>query len=158
MRDRPFVLYCHPYEFDPDEFSAADQQAAFAEGVRLFDAGDYHAAHEAFEKCWLANEAGDADFFKGLIQAAICLHHLGRGNVDGARKLLRGHRSLLGRFLPTHRGVDVAAFLAQMQRVVAPALDAQAETRFLTQDKPRLGRAPGATDPTPPHGAGRPDG
>ena len=109
-------------DFDPEAFDAEDAVRALEEGVRLFDNGDYHAAHEAFEKCWLANEAGDADFYKGLVQAAICLHHLTRGNPEGARKLYAGHRRLLGSYLPEHAGLDVAGLLADMQRVMRPVL------------------------------------
>ena len=109
-------------DFDPGSFTAEDARDALAEGVRLFGEGHYHEAHEAFERCWLANEAGDADFYKGLVQAAICMHHLVRGNPAGARKLYSGHRRLLGRFLPRHRGVDVELLLAEMQRVMRPVL------------------------------------
>ena len=111
-------------EFDPDSFTAEDAERAQAEGIALFNAGEYHAGHEAFERCWLSNEAADADFFKGLIQACICLHHLRADNAEGARKLYTGHRRLLGAFLPAHRGIDVAALLAEMQSALADALRA----------------------------------
>ena len=58
-----------PQDFDPSEFGAGDAALAMALGVQLFNTGKYHEAHEEFERCWLANEAGDADFFKGLVQA-----------------------------------------------------------------------------------------
>jgi predicted metal-dependent hydrolase len=129
-------------DFDPDSFGAADAEAAFAEGARLFEDGAYHAAHEAFERCWLASEAADADFFKGLIQACICLHHFQRENLDGARKLYQGHRRLLGAFLPAHRGIDVARFLAEMQRALAPVLRARRDERVpFPGAPPRLVRA-----------------
>ena len=111
MGNEPEDIQPEDRDFDPDRSSSEDHEEAFREGVRLFDRGEYHSAHEAFERCWLANEAGDSDFFKGLIQAAICLHHLRRDNLEGARLLYRGHRRLLGAYLPAHRGVDVAAFL-----------------------------------------------
>lgn len=102
---------------EPDE-----NEATFAAGVRLFESGDYLAAHELFEELWEANEGGDADFYKGLVQAAVALHHFGAGNLEGAAKLYGGHRRLLAPFLPRHRGVDLARFLAEMQRWLAPAL------------------------------------
>ncbi len=111
-------------EFDPDSFTAQDSERAQAEGTALFNDGEYHAAHEAFERCWLSNEGADADFFKGLIQACICLHHLQSDNAEGARRLYVGHRRLLGAFLPSHRGLDVAALLAEMQSALADALRA----------------------------------
>lgn len=126
-------------DFDPDTFSPEDLERALGRGLELFDAGEYHAAHEEIEKCWLASEAGDADFFKGLIQAAICMHHLARDNVDGARKLYSGHRRLLGPFLPAHRGVDVAALLTEMQRVLGPFVRGGAAP-FDPATRPRLRR------------------
>ena len=129
-------------DFDPDAFGEEDGRLALAEGVRRFDRGEYHAAHEAFERCWLANEGGDADFFKGLVQASICLHHLERGNVEGARKLYAGQRRLLGPFLPSHRGLDVARLLGDLQRVLQPVLRGGEPDRSLP--RPRIG------EPDPP--------
>lgn len=126
-------------DFDPETFSEADAGRAFAEGIRLFDAAEYHAAHEEFEKCWLANESADADFYKGLIQASICLYHFQRGNLDGARKLYSGHRKLLAAYMPEHRGLDVARLLVDMQRVLRPVLRSRGEdVAFDPEERPVL--------------------
>ena len=90
--------------------------------VRLFNEGQYLAAHELFEELWEAGEGGDADFYKGLIQAAIALHHLEDENSKGAAKLYGGHRRYLGRFLPTHCSLDIERFLADMQSFFGPIL------------------------------------
>ena len=90
--------------------------------VGLFNAGRYLAAHGLFEELWEAGEGGDAGFYKGLIQAAIAMHHLEDHNPRGAAKLYGGHRRYLGPFLPAHGGLDVEAFLADMQRFFAPIL------------------------------------
>jgi predicted metal-dependent hydrolase len=116
-------------------------ERAFADGIALFDAGRYHDAHERFEELWLASEGPDSDFYKGLIQAAICLHHLQRGNLEGARKLYGDHRRYLGAYLPAHRGIDVAGFLAQMQAALAPALRARAGETAALAGAPRLAPA-----------------
>jgi predicted metal-dependent hydrolase len=104
--------------FDPAGWTDADAARHLREGVRLFNAGEYREAHEEFERVWLANEGGDADFFKGLIQACIALHHFQRGNLEGAAKLHGGHRRYLAAYLPRSHGIDVAAFLASMQRAL----------------------------------------
>jgi len=118
----------------------ADERAAtFQAGRELFDAGDYLAAHELFEELWEANEGGDADFFKGLIQAAIALHHFRAGNLEGAARLYSGHRRLLAPFLPHHCGIDVTRFLGEMQaclgglqtgRTPPPSFDPSARPRL----------------------------
>jgi len=91
----------------------------------LFNAGKYLAAHEVLDDLWEETSGEAADFYKGLIQASICLHHWQDGNPDGARKLFAGHRRCLAGYLPSYAGVDVAAFLADMQRALAPLLVAR---------------------------------
>jgi len=111
---------------DPDlDFDEAGARERLVEAVRLFNDGAYHDAHEAFEVLWLKNEGADADFFKGLIQASICLHHWRDGEQDGARKLYRGHRRYLAAYLPEHRGVELAAFLEAMRAALDPLLRAR---------------------------------
>lgn len=110
------------------------------EAARLFDAGEYHAAHERLDRLWEGTEGRDADFLKGLIQACIAMHHYSRGNVEGAAKLYSGHRRYLAGYLPAHRHVDVAGFLAEMQRVLQPVVRARpGEVRpFEPALRPRL--------------------
>lgn len=123
-------------DFDPDAFGDDEAALALAEGVRLFNAGRYEDAHEEFEKGWLAGEGGETDFHKGLVQASICLHHATQGDQDGARKLYRGHRKLLGPYLPAHAGLDVEHLLAEMQRHLAPLLRARPGERVAPADPP----------------------
>jgi predicted metal-dependent hydrolase len=111
-----------PESFDPERWSDEDAERHLREGVRLFNAAEYRAAHEEFEKVWLSSEGADADFFKGLIQACIALHHFQSGNLEGAAKLHSGHRRYLAAYLPRHRGIDVAAFLESMQTTLRPVV------------------------------------
>jgi len=124
--------------FDPDTFDAAAAESARRRGLELFDAGEYHAAHEELERCWLASEGADSEFYKGLIQAAICMHHFQRGNLEGARKLYAGQRRLLGPYLPAHQGLDLVRFLAEMQRALAPVLRARDGAMFREAERPRV--------------------
>ncbi len=108
--------------------------------IQLFNDGRYLASHECLDDLWEAGEGGDADFYKGLIQAAIALHHFQEGNLEGAAKLYAGHRRFLGAYLPSHRGLDLSAFLADMQRCLRPVL-ARApgeEVAFDDARRPRL--------------------
>ncbi len=106
----------------------AIEPPALRAAIDLFNAGRYLASHELFDELWEASEGGDADFFKGLIQAAIALHHFQSGNLEGAAKLYSGHRRFLAAFLPHHRGLDVERFLGEMQRVCRPVLARGAAT------------------------------
>ena len=42
---------------------------------------------EEWEELWADYQGPDRQFFQGLIQAAVCLHHFGNGNTRGAKKL-----------------------------------------------------------------------
>lgn len=95
----------------PDE-----RAATLAAAVTLFDGGRYLAAHELFEELWEATEGDDSDFYKGLVQAAVALHHLAAGNAEGAARLHSSHRALLARYQPEHLGLEVGRFLEEMRR------------------------------------------
>jgi len=118
---------------------AVEREATLRAGIELFDAGSYLAAHELFEELWEETEGGEADFFKGLIQAAVALHHFQSGNLEGAAQLYSGHRRFLSPYLPLHAGLDIARFLREMQVFLEPV----------------LGRRPGAAVPFPIEGRPR---
>ena len=119
---------------------SAEREATLRAGIELFDGGRYLAAHELFEEIWEASEGGDADFFKGLIQAAIALHHFQSGNLEGAAKLYSGHRRFLAPFLPSHAGLDVERFLRDMQTFLRPVLERRGSesVSFRTEARPRI--------------------
>ena len=115
-------------------------EEGLARAAELFNAREYHAAHEVLDELWERAGQADSDFLKGLIQACIALHHASRGNPAGARKLYSGHRQYLGRYLPRHLGLDVSAFLGAMQACLTPILRAApgAEPPFEGSTAPRL--------------------
>ena len=119
---------------------SAEREALLCAGIELFDAGRYLAAHELFEELWESTEGAEGDFFKGLIQAAIALHHFQAGNLDGAAKLYSGHRRCLAGYLPVHAGIDLERFLGEMQAFLRPALERRADEAvpFRSEARPRL--------------------
>ena len=124
-----------PEPVSPDEFDHY-----LNEGVDLFNSARYHEAHEAFERVWVSVQGDESEFYKGLIQASICLHHFQRENLDGAAKLYSGHRKLLAAFLPHHQGIDVEGFLGEMQRALRPVLRRKPGDEVKLVDGPRLAR------------------
>ena len=58
-------------------------------------------------------------FYKGLIQAAVALHHFGNGNIRGARKVYRSSRGYLQQYRPRCMGLDVEQFLTQFDACFA---------------------------------------
>ena len=92
----------------------------------LFNDGRWLASHELFEELWEATEGADADCFKGLLQAAVAMHHLEEDNPEGALRLYRGHRRYLAPYLPSHLGLDLEGFLKEMQIYFRPVLEGEA--------------------------------
>jgi len=118
----------------------AEREAALKAGIELFDGGRYLAAHELFEELWEDTQGPESDFYKGLLQAAVALHHFEQGNLDGAAKLHGGSRRCLAAYLPTHAGLDLGRFLGEMQAWLRAVQKRQPGTviRFDPGSRPRL--------------------
>ncbi len=57
-----------------------------AEGLRLYNAGEYFAAHEAWEAVWMTAPEPEKAFLQGIIQVAAAFHHFHRGNLLGTQR------------------------------------------------------------------------
>ena len=80
-------------------------------GVAIYNAGRYHAAHDAWEDHWLdlASGTDDERFLHGLIQFTAAVHHAETGNRAGATGLADSAREYLDGLGETYRGVNVGA-------------------------------------------------
>ena len=58
-----------------------------AEGLRLFNAGEYFEAHEALEDAWNAEKGEIRDLYRGILQIAVVYLHITRRNYNGAVKV-----------------------------------------------------------------------
>jgi uncharacterized protein len=91
----------------------------FQRGLELIRSGLYFEAHEELELAWRAADTAERDFYQGLVHVAVAWYQAGRGRpVATARQLEKATRRLWP-FAPAHRGVDVAAVLAQVERAAA---------------------------------------
>jgi uncharacterized protein len=88
-------------------------------GLDLARAGEYFAAHEALEDAWRAAEPAEKDFFQGLVHVVVAWYQAGRGNEVGCTRQLEKAARRLAPFAPSHRGVDVAAILGQVEAAQA---------------------------------------
>jgi predicted metal-dependent hydrolase len=88
-------------------------------GLDLARAGEYFAAHEALEDAWRAAEPAEKDFFQGLVHVVVAWYQARRGNEVGCARQLEKAARRLGPFAPSHRGVDVAALLRQVEAAQA---------------------------------------
>src|ERR671938_1910707 len=57
-------------------------------GIDLYNAGEFHAAHDAWEDRW-RDDAGPREklFLQALIQSAVAFHHLEIGRPGAARRM-----------------------------------------------------------------------
>ena len=97
-------------------------EADLAKGIELLRAGEYFAAHEALEDAWRAAATDERDFFQGLVHVAVAWYQAGRGRRIGCERQLEKAARRLAPYAPEHRGVDVAALLAQVGAARFPEL------------------------------------
>lgn len=95
--------------------------ARYLRGIDHFNRGAYFEAHEVWEDLWIEVNDERKGFYLGLIQAAVALHHGTSGNPGGCRSLYRRSRAQLDGYVPSYEGIDVAAFVAGLERACAPA-------------------------------------
>jgi predicted metal-dependent hydrolase len=89
----------------------------FARGRRLFDAGEFFEAHEAWEERWrVATDRADRELLQGLIQVAAAFHKLlVMGSADAASRLLAKGLAKLDA-LPAHvLDMNLAAFRERLR-------------------------------------------
>jgi uncharacterized protein len=80
-----------------------------AEGLRLYHAGEFFTAHEAWEIVWLTSPEPEKTFLQGLIQVTAAFHHLQRNNPLGTLLLLQAALRRLERYPEFFGGVAVAS-------------------------------------------------
>jgi uncharacterized protein len=96
-------------------------------GLSLMRDRRYFEAHEELELAWRAAGPAERDFFQGLVHVTVAWYQAGRGNRPGCERQLAKAQRRLGPFAPAHRGVGVAAVLAEVEdaarRVASGDLD-----------------------------------
>ena len=57
-------------------------------GIDLYNAGEFHAAHDAWEERWMGEVGPDEKLFlQAMIQSAVAFHHLDIGRPGAARQM-----------------------------------------------------------------------
>ncbi|MBI3818333.1 MAG: DUF309 domain-containing protein [Planctomycetes bacterium] len=115
-----------------EEFNDEIFNKEFEEGLALFNEKSFFECHEVWEALWMRVSDDRAHVLKGLLQAAIAIHHFRRHNFEGARKLYEGQKRILAPSLPAAIGVDLARFAREMDACCAPLRLA------ISGDAPRL--------------------
>jgi uncharacterized protein len=96
-----------------------DMDDVLRAGAAVYNDGEHHAAHDAWEERWLSLESGTDDerLLHGLIQFTAAVHHARNRNWIGATGLAESAHGYLEGLPDDHRGVDlvpVRRFLAEL--------------------------------------------
>jgi predicted metal-dependent hydrolase len=110
----------------------------YIQGIQHFNNREFFDAHEAWEELWTDNKSSSRLFYQGLIQTAVCLHHFGRGNTRGARKLYHSSRRYLDPYRPVHLGLDIECLYRQMDRCCAEIVSSDADNPVGKMDPERI--------------------
>lgn len=87
-----------------------------AAGVELFNRRQFFAAHEPWEEVWRSTNPEPRSLFQGLVQVAAGLHHWqGAARRGAALRLLQKGCGHLATLPPDCRGLDLAAFLRELE-------------------------------------------
>jgi len=92
---------------------------AAAEGLRLFNRGEYFEAHEALEEAWNAERGPVRDLYRGILQIGVTYLHITRLNYDGAIKVYGRSLRWMQPWPEICRGVEVGQLRRDAEAVMA---------------------------------------
>jgi hypothetical protein len=90
-------------------------------GIDLYNAGEFHAAHDAWEDRW-RDDAGPAEklFLQAMIQSAVVFHHLEIGRPGAAREMYRRATEKFARLkMKQFMSLDLEDYQAQLERALS---------------------------------------
>ena len=85
-------------------------------GIDLYNAGEFHAAHDAWEERW-RDDCGPQEklFLQALIQSAVVFHHIEIGRRGAARRMYRMALEKFDRLgAARFMSLDIREYLAQL--------------------------------------------
>ena len=133
------------------EAHAAHYPPEYLAGIDLYNAGEFHAAHDAWEDRW-RDDCGPREklFLQALIQSAVVFHHIEIGRRGAARRMYsmaleKFERLGAARFM----SLDVADYLAQLARALSWLLGAEDPREAVQPPElapPRIRLLPGVMD------------
>jgi uncharacterized protein len=88
------------------------------QGIIFFNDGRYFEAHEAWEDLWRETHGPLRFFYQGLVQAAVGLHHLSKGNLNGSTAQLRKSISKLEQYPAAFCRIDNGKLITELRKVL----------------------------------------
>ena len=87
-------------------------------GIDLYNAGEFHAAHDAWEDRWMG-EVGPQEklFLQAMIQSAVAFHHLDIGRPGAARQMYQRAKEKFARLgFDVFMSLDLIHYQAELDR------------------------------------------
>ena len=90
-------------------------------GIDLYNAGEFHAAHDVWEERWMGEVGPDEKLFlQAMIQSAVAFHHLQIGRPGAARRMYLMAKEKFARLnQPVFMSLDLADYQAQLDRALS---------------------------------------
>jgi predicted metal-dependent hydrolase len=90
-------------------------------GIDLYNAGEYHAAHDAWEERWMGPVDRDEKLFlQAMIQSAVAFHHLQIGRPGAARQMYLAAKEKFERLnCRIFMSLDLEEYQAQLDRALS---------------------------------------
>jgi predicted metal-dependent hydrolase len=95
-------------------------------GIDLYNAGEFHAAHDAWESRWM-DDVGPQEklFLQAMIQSAVAFHHLEIGRPGAARRMYQMAKEKFARLKQDRfMSLDLSDYQAQLDRSLSWLLEA----------------------------------
>ena len=89
-----------------------------AEGLELFNNGDYFEAHESLEAAWREETGSIRELYRGILQAAVVYLHITRGNYPGAVKVYQRSQKWLRPWPESCRGIEVGQLRRDLEAAI----------------------------------------
>src|ERR1051326_4545222 len=90
-------------------------------GIDLYNAGEFHAAHDAWEERWMG-EVGPQEklFLQAMIQSAVAFHHLDIGRPGAARQMyLRAKEKFARLGVRVFMSLDLEEYQSQLDTALS---------------------------------------
>ena len=108
------------------EAHVAAYPVEYLAGIDLYNAGEFHAAHDAWEERWM-DDVGPREklFLQAMIQSAVAFHHLEIGRPGAAREMYRRAKEKFARLgARSFMSLDLEDYQRQLDRSLAWLHDA----------------------------------
>ena len=94
------------------------KEQLFFDGLQAYEEKDFFEAHELWEELWSEYYLDDKTFIQGLIQLAVSFVHLGNGNLNGAKSLMKKSGDKFSSYSGLHRGINIDKLKQQILIII----------------------------------------